>query len=124
MTKKELKAMVDEGYALDQKIKADEKELKEIKNILKAAASEKKLRELNGFERSALVSPSATSSADTKDAHKLYLDCGHSTDKFLEICAVSIPQLRKQVGEILADEIVTTKTNAYGKIAFRKDLVK
>lgn len=124
MTKKDLKTLIDDGYDINKEIKALEKELETIKGDLKIAAEKKGIRKLNGFVHSVLVSPSASSEVDTEDAHQLYIENGHSLETFLGVCSVSVPQLRKQVGEMLADDIVTTKTKAYGKITFRKDLVK
>jgi hypothetical protein len=115
----ELRLMVDEGFALNEKVKEGEKRLKEIRTELLKYAEDTNTKVLQGFLAKVEIRPT-TSTEIEPGKLKALLTKMSKASLFYELLKVKITDAKKYLGEETLRPISKTTTEEYGSISYKK----
>lgn len=117
MKNESIKALVDEGTDLNDRIKKLEARLESIKADLKHYAEQHEATMLNGYKSSVKISPTTSTSVDLKEVWERLAD--RKIDRFLMFVNPKLEAIRPVVSGEVANKILQTEQkNKFGKLSF------
>ena len=110
--------LVDKAFALDTELKEKAKELKELKEQIKAQAEMQQTHEVHGLYATAVVSDTQSWNVDAEELLK-WLKKNKKTDLLPILLKPAVSELSKYVGEISLREFAELETKEYSKLVFK-----
>ena len=121
LIKKDVPAEVDKGIRLDKEIKTKTKTLKAMKGGLREYAEGNKLYALDGT--TGVVKFSSVTKdqyCDPKDLLEVLKEM-EMDYLFFDLISVKIADVRKALGEVHAEELISEVKDAWGRVTFKSN---
>lgn len=116
----DLAELIDRAYLLDVDIKQKSEELKGHKKTLKEQAEARGVKELEGHEGKINFSDEESTHIDPETLYHFLLDNGFSLENFFGMVKVQVSEAKKQLGNMLLDEVAEFSYKEYSKSSLKK----